>query len=219
MARTPAFLISKRWLEIAYAPTDWDVGNDWLYKLCKRYPKHKNVQEVVAKIWLIGRAYSAAAERGVSGKGQSEDYIIRLSQRFIDQNADRFLARLPKQPGNFNEHLSVVTETHHLVESVFSNDDELGRVSLTSKYLHFHRPDLFPIYDSRAATAIAKVTPDSRFTGYALPPEHATTLYGKFCVRCAWLIDEMTRQANKTPTLRQLDTMLLQIYREVSRNE
>ena len=95
---------------------------------------------------------------------------------------------------------------HHCVESIFSNDDQLGHVSLTSKYLHFHRPDLFPIYDSRTSTAIAQITPDSRFSGYEVSSEHATLLYGKFTVRAAWLLDRMAEVLNKyTPKLRQLD--------------
>lgn len=124
-------------------------------------------------------------------KGQADKYIIELSQRFIDQKADRHLKRLPKPIADFRKHLEQVVDVHHSFESIFSNDDELGRVSLTSKYLHFHRPDLFPIYDSRAATAIAQIAPDSRFTGYKVSSGHATSLYGKFTVRSAWLLDRM----------------------------
>jgi hypothetical protein len=193
------------------------VGNDWLYKLCERYPTHTDVGEVTAKIWLIGRAYSAAAERGISGKGKGDTYIKKLAQRFVNKNADRYLASLPKKPGKLCENLDDVINVHHHIESVFSIKDELGRVSLTSKYLHFHRPDLFPIYDSRASKAITKVTPDSRFVGYKVSSVQADSLYGKFCVRCAWLLDEMTHQTKKQPSLRQLDTMLLQIHRDASK--
>jgi hypothetical protein len=38
-------------------------GNNCLYSLCEKYPRHKNVDEVVAKLWLIGRSYAAALER------------------------------------------------------------------------------------------------------------------------------------------------------------
>lgn len=219
MAKLPLLKLKKKWVDEAVKPSIWDVGNDWLYKLCATYPSHTDVAQVGAKIWLIGRAYSAAAERGVSGKGQADKYIIELSQRFIDQKADRHLARLPKPIADFRKHLDQVVDVHHSFESIFSNDDELGRVSLTSKYLHFHRPDLFPIYDSRASAAIARIAPDSRYTGYEIASEHGTTRYGKFAVRTAWLLDQMAEFLGYAPTLRKLDNLLLQVHRDETKDQ
>jgi hypothetical protein len=213
MARLPALKLTKQWVDSAVQPSIWDVGNEWLYKLCECYPAHTDTGQVAAKIWLIGRAYAAAAERGVSGKGQGESYIIQLSERFIEQKADKHFEKLPKPVADFRKHLDQVIDVHHSVESIFSNEDELGRISLTSKYLHFHRPDLFPIFDSRAAATITQVTPDSRFTGHKVTSEHASTLYGKFSVRSAWLVDQMGDLVGHTPTLRQLDNLLLQLHR------
>ena len=42
----------------------WSIGNQVLYDLCQRYPRHTVDSEIIAKIWLIGRAYSASIERG-----------------------------------------------------------------------------------------------------------------------------------------------------------
>lgn len=217
MSKNPAEALRKQWLTCAYGDSMWDVGNDWLYKLCKTYPTHTNAKEVAAKIWLIGRAYSAAAERGVSGAGQSDIYIQKLAQRFVHQCADKHLVSLPNDECKFGDYLDEVVKAHHTFEKIFSKKDELGRISLTSKYLHFHRPDLFPIYDSRAATAITKVTPDSRFVGHEPQAKHADMVYAKFCVRVAWLMEEMTRQSGRAPKLRQVDTMLLQIYKDTKK--
>jgi len=214
MAKLPVCELKRGWVLRAVKPSVWDVGNEWLYKLCKTYPAHTDTAQVAAKIWLIGRAYSAAAERGVAGKGQADRYIIELSQRFIDHKADRHLKRLPKPTADFRKHLDQIVDVHHSIEAIFSIKDELGRVSLTSKYLHFHRPDLFPIYDSRASSAIAQITPDSRFAGYEVSSKHATSLYGKFTVRTAWLLDQMAEVLGHTPTLRQLDNLLLQAHRD-----
>ena len=41
----------------------WDLGNKVLYDLCSSYPYHKTDEEIIAKIWLIGRSYAAAIER------------------------------------------------------------------------------------------------------------------------------------------------------------
>ena len=52
-------------VEIAKAKKDdvWWLGNNVLYDLCRAYPNHKTPEEIVAKIWLIGRSYAAAIER------------------------------------------------------------------------------------------------------------------------------------------------------------
>lgn len=219
MAKLPARPLKRHWVREAVRPSIWDVGNEWLYTLCETYPAHTVKAEIAAKIWLIGRAYSAAAERGVAGKGQAGKYIVELSQRFIDQKADRHLKRLPKPIADFREHLNLVVDVHHSIEAIFSIEDELGRVSLTSKYLHFHRPDLFPIYDSRASKAIAQIAPDSRFSDYEVSTGHATSRYGKFVVRTAWLLDQMAELLEYMPTLRQLDNLLLEVHRDMVKDQ
>jgi len=40
------------------------LGNTVLYDLCKSYPRHDEEDVIASKIWLIGRAYAAAIERG-----------------------------------------------------------------------------------------------------------------------------------------------------------
>lgn len=218
MAKLPLLKLKKQWVDAALRPSIWDVGNHWLYKLCESYPAHTDDAEVAAKIWLIGRAYSAAAERGVAGKGQADNYIIKLSKQFVAQNADRHLNRLPEPVADFRKHLDQIVDVHHSIESIFSKEGK-RRVSLTSKYLHFHRPDLFPIYDSRAAAAIGQLTPDSRFTGYKVSSAQATSHYGKFAVRSAWLVDRMNEMLGCAPTLRQLDNLLLQVHRNKVRDQ
>ncbi len=39
------------------------VGNGILYDMCKKYPRHNNESEIIAKIWIIGRSYAASIER------------------------------------------------------------------------------------------------------------------------------------------------------------
>lgn len=59
--------ISRQLVARAQKPTRWDIGNGVLYDLCRRFPRHENAEGVVAKVWLIGRAYSASIERGRGG--------------------------------------------------------------------------------------------------------------------------------------------------------
>jgi len=41
----------------------WSLGNQVLYDLCASHPEHRDDRVILAKVWLIGRAYSAAVER------------------------------------------------------------------------------------------------------------------------------------------------------------
>ena len=41
----------------------WDFPNQMLYDLCSNYPSQEDAEQVVAKIWLIGRSYAASVER------------------------------------------------------------------------------------------------------------------------------------------------------------
>lgn len=50
-------------VKIAKKEDVWVFGNQVLYDLCKSFPNHKTPEEIVAKIWLIGRSYAAAIER------------------------------------------------------------------------------------------------------------------------------------------------------------
>ena len=50
-------------VELARLPTLWDVGNEVLYELCTKHPRHAEIPAVIAKVWLIGRSYAAAIER------------------------------------------------------------------------------------------------------------------------------------------------------------
>src|SRR5688500_9905878 len=63
MQRARKVEITKELVDLVRRATMWDVGNQVLYDLCKRYPRHDQVDQIVAKVWLIGRAYSAAIER------------------------------------------------------------------------------------------------------------------------------------------------------------
>jgi hypothetical protein len=68
---------------------------------------------------LIGRAYAAAAERGVSGKNKSEVYLNNLAHRLVKLNLDNYLADLPTKPAKLNVNLSLVVETHYDIDTTY----------------------------------------------------------------------------------------------------
>jgi hypothetical protein len=56
--RTPE--LTKQFFEFAidmFKP--WRLGNQVLYGLCEEHPNHTTEDDIIAKFWLIGRAYAA----------------------------------------------------------------------------------------------------------------------------------------------------------------
>jgi len=58
----------------ALGRTAYDVGKDALYEMCRKHPRHNREDEVISKIWLIGRSHSAAIERR---RGDLKHWFIR----------------------------------------------------------------------------------------------------------------------------------------------
>lgn len=217
MAKLPRIAIRPDWLRRALEPSVWDVGNDWLYELCRKYPGHEQLEHVAAKVWLIGRAYAVAAERGVAGEGKGEEFLVnKLLPRIRRSDIDEWFSALPRAGADYRKHLPAVVGLHKRVEDLFAGaaDHALGRVSLVSKYLHFHRADLFPIIDSRATKAIAQIAPDDRHSGYRDRCLGGEEKYSKFCARAAWLSDRMEERVGRRVTLRELDRLLLCVYED-----
>ena len=82
--------------------------------------------------------------------------------------------------------------------------------SLASKYLHFHRLELFFIYDSRAAQSIARFSKGFKRSARRCPAGVDAT-YGAFVVRALEVHDCIFDNHGKRLMPRQLDRVLLQI--------
>jgi hypothetical protein len=162
--RYPSRRVTRADVARAIKPLIWEVGNDALYGLCRKYPGHDNRGHIASKVWLIGRSYAASVERHKASDQGGEDFVGEtLARRLQWKTLDNLLAPLPADRGAFAHHAEAAVEIHKALmdrmEPVLSR-----RVpSFTSKYLHFHCPNVFPIIDSRAVKAISLVTPDSRF--------------------------------------------------------
>ena len=143
--------LTKAFVEHALGNTLWDVGNQALYDLCRREPLHKRDGVIVAKIWLIGRAYSAAIERrkAVTTRGDNF-YQDAVAPALRKAPVDRWIRRVSSDPAN--PHFAL--QAHRNLTDLFENISGLRKTSLASKYLHFHVPSAFFIFDFRARKAI-----------------------------------------------------------------
>jgi len=74
------------------------LGNGVLYDMCKEYADHIVPEAIYAKLWLIGRSYSAAIERNKSGEKteviyrNTVDELIKIGKAGSNSGA-RFLSQ------------------------------------------------------------------------------------------------------------------------------
>ncbi len=82
-------------LNLTSRGTIWNLGNEILYRLCREYPDHKSAEVITAKIWLIGRSYAAAIERGrkIEEDGDSF-YESKVAQKIQASHIDEHLCKL-----------------------------------------------------------------------------------------------------------------------------
>jgi hypothetical protein len=153
----------KRWKN-AKLPTRWDLGNEVLYRLCEEYPRHINEDEILAKIWLVGRSYSAAIERRRESREVSGEafYTSVVGPKMRLANIDKWLAPLSRHLRPTIENCVDLIDAHKRLTDLFHKITGLEKRSLASKYLHFHFRNLFYIYDSRAAQNLANLAPRSK---------------------------------------------------------
>jgi hypothetical protein len=211
--------ITKADIDYALGPSPWDLGNQVLYSLCQNHPKHDLGEAIIAKVWLIGRSYAAAIERRKNAEETSDDfYEITVVEKIKKSNLDNWLANLPNQVIDpWNELGSVIT-VHKRLMDLFSDLTGLGKRALASKYLHFHRPDLFYIYDSRAKEAITKITPRPNEIKN-ITAEDSDSEYHIFCRRCQYLRDSISKRFGATLTPRQIDKILLRITDKIRKEK
>ena len=199
-------MISEIQIKKAQQKTLWDLGNRVLYDLCKKYPYHEQDDQIIAKIWLIGRSYAAAFERGVSDAGDSF-YTEKVAPALRESGMDDWLEGLSKFRFPTEANIGEILVVHKKTMDIFARVSGLEKRSLASKYLHFHRPMLFFLYDSRAATAIRSFTePVGKlpFNKGDVDPD-----YARLSLRCIQLKTIIKERFGVHLTPRQIDNLLL----------
>lgn len=139
--------------------------NRILYAMCRDFPAHCNPHVTAGKISAIGRIYAASPERGAGkGKGPLAKAIARQLQAssldskiaeiaFADRLSDALLAKV------VSAHEFLVQEISDATKGWSENGKNTSweprrHHSFASKYLHFHRPNAFPIMDKYAKAGL-----------------------------------------------------------------
>lgn len=97
-------------------------------------------------------------------------------------------------------------ETHKYLLGVFKKISGLEKRSLASKYLHFHLPDLFFIYDSRASHALEMISKKIKKykNSTKVDKVYAEFFYHAFTTRA-----EIEKKLKEKMTPRHFDNMLI----------
>ena len=203
--------LTKDDVDYTLGPSPWDLGNQVLYSLCQDHPKHDCGDAIIAKVWLIGRSYAAAIERRKNAKGTSDGFYEKIVvERIKKSKLDQWLAGLPERITDPWTELGSIITVHKRLMDLFSDITGLKKRSLASKYLHFHRPYLFFIYDSRAKESINKITPPLSQIR-KITTEDQDGEYHSFCRRAQWMREDISTRFRKNLNTRQLDKILLKI--------
>lgn len=193
----------------------WRISNQALYDLCKKYRCHNNDAEIVAKVMLIGHAYSADLERGrgdVVGADVSNDkfYTKYVAPKLKASELDKKLDALQKMNEVDESNVAELLDTHGYLVGLFYELTQMRKRSLASKYLHFHLPNLFFILDSRATSSIRSL-PGAK-QSIKSPPTTADAEYTKFVGAALGLREHVSSEFGKRLTPRQLDRLLLETF-------
>ena len=184
----------------------WTFGNKILYNMCSENPLHKDKTVVAGKVWLIGRSYAASLERVKEDIGSEkvyEDFLCEVKKRAteIDKNIQQInLISI----SDISNNLTLIFNTHKIFTEIFESSTKLHKRSLASKYLHFHCPNAFFIYDSRAKNAINSLVRKVGIGEYKGDDE-----YVDFYLRVLELQKYILQKIGKWFTPRELDNFLL----------
>lgn len=197
-------------LSVSY--DNWVYGNEVLYSMCDKSPFHTDVHEIVGKIWLIGRSYAAAIERRKGSVQDSDDFYYEVVGPSMLDNGlelDNRLNKLREYSYPTRENLPEIIDTHKFLTDLFYSITNLEKRSLASKYLHFHCPQLFYIYDSRASQGIRKYVRLNRKSQVSYLGSSFDVEYLDFSLRMIELQDYVEENFNRRLMPRELDNLLL----------
>ena len=188
----------------------WGWGNEVLYRMCEEKPWHTDLDVISGKIWLIGRAYAAAIERGAgTAKKEGKDFHETIAPKIRDSHLDKWLREVAKIDIVNTENLHLVLAVHQRFTHLLKRLTRRKRRSFASKYLHFHNRNALFIYDIRAAKKIRQKVGRHHFV---LPQScaEADPEYAGFVIRCMKYRDSEAAKNKNTPmTPRELDQTLL----------
>jgi len=211
-------MISKKFIEQT-EKTEWDFGNEILYKMCKTDFLHKRTDKIIGKVILIGRVYAAAIERRKNKTEQNENfYLEKVVPKFKNSKLDNHLEKLKKHKILTEENIPEILMIHFYLTDLIKDITEQNKRSFASKYLHFHLPHLFFIYDTRAVKAIGLLKTKFQYkykeqiNSIGIDKEYASFFY-----KCFVQKNRLENKYDQKLSIRHFDNILMKIVDEKQR--
>lgn len=193
-------------------------SNRILYRMCEENPLHNDSDVITGKIMIIGRTYAAAIERRKASEEEEllgtesfYDDVVGPQMLGIGDDLDSQLNNLRDSKLSVRDDLVDILVLHKFLVDTFWNISHLEKHSLASKYLHFHCPNKFFIYDSRAHNAINKIVQRPDKSSLARLNGKIDEVYGDFVIRMIELQEHFETLLGKRYSPRELDSFLLKV--------
>ena len=197
----------------------WRLANNILYEMVSKYPKHDDADVIVAKLSIIGRTYAAAVERRKNKANTLGDfYYDYVAPQLFDSEIDDKIDSLRKHKKITKDNLPDILSVHYYLMNLFEDSTEMRKRSLASKYLHFHLPELFFIYDSRTESVI------TQFSGRLsrvldISQTECDKTYATFCSKALIIYNALNDKNYTDPQTRVVDNILSRYCDEIERKK
>jgi hypothetical protein len=203
----------------------WNLANSYIYKIFEENFDHSTDEKILAKTWILGKTYSVALERSRTKKTEKERekfYETKVVELFKESNLDDELNELKI----FKElDLSILPKLlmihKRLCDKIITISSQ--NRSFSSKYLHFHLPNLFFIYDSIATTkinALLKLFPELKEKiklekiKFQSDINEFDVEYFNFCLKCFFILKLLEEKFEIKLSIRKFDDLLLYITKD-----
>ena len=220
-----------RWLGNDFGCEPFDVLNQMLYEAVRSKPSNTDKAEIIGKLVLIGRTYSAAVERRKTKKAgpdkrQALDVVMEAACAIAISEVEAMLSAVDVDDVLTVERIPEAVKLHLELCHSLKKANQRNNSSLASKYLHFHRPKFFPMVDSyvregwwwvmdsikllKSAGAMdAKDSAEYDNRGWSVFGQ--VVRYGDWCEKVLSLQARLKQDLGCSVSLRQVDNYLLSI--------
>jgi len=203
--------ITKENIENGLFSKEWNFGNSIHYELCNENFEHKDSDKIIAKVWLIGRSYAAAIERRKNKIDINDNfYINSVAPAFQNSKLDNSLNAIKDEKEITIENIEEILITHNYLIQVIKEITEMEKMSFCSKYLHFHLPNLFFLYDSRAVTVLRQfISRIPKELTYLSKINGIDREYANFFIKSFVLRNQIENEFDLKLTTREFDKILI----------
>ena len=165
--------------------------------LFKKYPGHKSIEQVFAKISLVNRVYRTNVER------RKKEAEWKLAELLVANKFDNIIAPLKRIQKFNSETLPEIVKVHTRFVTLSKKTIRIRATSFCSKYLHFHFPKLIPIFDSNAYETAWRLVRKEICTSCGDIGD-----YEYFCLTILTLAEKLRSQGIRSANLKAIDYLL-----------